>query len=172
MSNIAPFTLERSISSSSTVARITAGRPRKPSVQNSASTSTVGEGRNGIASPPTGQYATDVCYNTVNRKIYSADYYSSQLSVFDAQTNEVIRTVSLGGQPVREQQVVHGFERRHRVFDPWRVVSVEVSCRGRDPGLVVRDDGVDAVRETLGNDAGVVCEGIRSSPFRPAAPVL
>src|SRR5450756_2306206 len=51
MSNAAPPTDDTSMSSSRTLARITAGRPRKPSVQNRLSRSVRSVGRNGMSAP-------------------------------------------------------------------------------------------------------------------------
>ena len=51
MSNTAPPTDDTSMSSSSTLARTTAGRPRKPSAQNRLSRSVRPVGRNGMSAP-------------------------------------------------------------------------------------------------------------------------
>src|SRR5665648_1201947 len=51
MSNAAPPTDATSMSSSRTLARITAGRPRKPSVQNRLSRAVRSVGRNGMSAP-------------------------------------------------------------------------------------------------------------------------
>jgi YVTN family beta-propeller protein len=87
-----------------------------------------------VASPPTGQYPTDLCYNTVNGKVYSADYYSNQYSVFDAATNQRRGTKSIGSQPV------------HLGYNPH---DNKVYCSTTDGHLLVINGATDSIIRNL-----------------------
>uniref|UniRef100_A0A7C6EDP8 YncE family protein n=1 Tax=candidate division WOR-3 bacterium TaxID=2052148 RepID=A0A7C6EDP8_UNCW3 len=49
-----------------------------------------------IAKILTGYFAVAMCYNSINNKVYSANYYDNTLTVIDCYTNQVQAVINVG----------------------------------------------------------------------------
>jgi hypothetical protein len=73
---------------------------------------------------------------------------------------------------VGEEQVVCGGDRVRKRRAARGVLSAAVAQEGDHPGLVVRDEALDAVAEPAGDELRVLAERLRGGALRPAAGVL
>ena len=90
----------------------------------------------------------------------------------DADRRGAVRPEHVGGEAMREEEVVRGGERVRLAPTAGRVLSLSVPEPCGDPGLVVRDPPGDAIRQARRDGVGVLHERVDDLALRPSSAIL